>query len=58
MVRTLLHLLQNPPVTNDMLEVSDDSDGDQALIAAPQAAPNREGSSTITGKSLKKGVGF
>ena len=43
---------------NDILEVTDDSDGDQAFIAAQQAASNRKGGSTIKGKSAKKGGGF
>ncbi|KAG0131020.1 P-loop containing nucleoside triphosphate hydrolase protein [Tuber indicum] len=43
---------------NDILEVSDDSDGDQAFIAAQQAASNRKGGSTIKCKSIKKGGGF
>ncbi|PWW79271.1 DEAD-domain-containing protein, partial [Tuber magnatum] len=43
---------------NDILEVSDDSDGDQAFIAAQQAASNRKGGSTIKGKSVKKSGGF
>ncbi|PUU82207.1 P-loop containing nucleoside triphosphate hydrolase protein [Tuber borchii] len=43
---------------NDILEVIDDSDGDQAFIAAQQAASNRKGGSTIKGKSVKKGGGF
>ncbi|KAG0635079.1 P-loop containing nucleoside triphosphate hydrolase protein [Tuber brumale] len=43
---------------NDILEVSDDSDGDQAFIAAQQAASNRKGGSTIKCKSVKKGGGF
>ncbi|RPB02296.1 DEAD-domain-containing protein [Choiromyces venosus 120613-1] len=43
---------------NDILEASDDSDGDQAFIAAQQAASNRKGGSTVKGKSVKKGGGF
>ncbi|CUS08606.1 unnamed protein product [Tuber aestivum] len=48
----------NPLDINDILEASDDSDGDQAFIAAQQAASNRKGGSTIKGKSVKKGGGF
>lgn len=35
----------------------DDSDGDEAFIAATQAASNRK-SSNLKGKSVKKGGGF
>lgn len=41
----------------DILEVSDDSDGDQAFIAAQQAASNRRGGG-VKGKNNKKGGGF
>lgn len=41
---------------NDILDASDD-DGDEAFIAAQQAASNRKGSN-LKGKTVKKGGGF
>lgn len=51
-----------PPVdtgkgVNDILDASDDDDGDEAFIAAQQAASNRKGSN-LKGKTVKKGGGF